>query len=187
MMQSGGRSGAPAARGWRGRLAALKVETLALALAARDPRTPWYAKAVAALVVAYAFSPIDLIPDFIPVLGLLDDLLLIPLGVLLCRTGHPAEAVNNFIRAINVQPTATAYHNLAMAQVYTVLQLSSLRLDRLGHYSPMHFLHPPARELVETFQRELDAIEATINERDAGRLLSYPFLKPSQIPQSIHI
>lgn len=78
-------------------------------------------------------------------------------------------------------------YNLAMAQVYTVLQLSSLRLNRLGHYSPTHFLHPPARELVETFQRELDAIEATINERDAGRLLSYPFLKPSQIPQSIHI
>lgn len=59
----------------------LKSETYALYLAARDPRTPWYAKAFATLVVAYALSPIDLIPDFIPVLGYLDDLILIPLGI----------------------------------------------------------------------------------------------------------
>lgn len=50
-------------------------------LAARDPRTPWYARWLAFSVAAYALSPIDLIPDFIPVLGLLDDLLLVPLGV----------------------------------------------------------------------------------------------------------
>jgi uncharacterized membrane protein YkvA (DUF1232 family) len=55
----------------------------ALYLAARDPRVPWYAKVVAACVVAYALSPIDLIPDFIPVLGYLDDLLLVPLGIAL--------------------------------------------------------------------------------------------------------
>ncbi len=59
----------------------LARQTAALLLAYRDPRTPWYAKAWAALVLAYAFSPIDLIPDFIPVLGSLDDLLLVPLGV----------------------------------------------------------------------------------------------------------
>lgn len=61
----------------------LKRETHALYLAARDPRTPWYAKLVIGLVVAYALSPIDLIPDFIPVLGYLDDLLLLPLGIYL--------------------------------------------------------------------------------------------------------
>src|SRR6476469_6235923 len=60
---------------------ALKGETLALYLAARDPRVPWYAKLLAALIVAYALSPIDLIPDFIPILGYLDDLILIPLGI----------------------------------------------------------------------------------------------------------
>jgi uncharacterized membrane protein YkvA (DUF1232 family) len=54
-----------------------------LYLAARDPRVPWYAKAVAACVAAYAFSPIDLIPDFIPVLGYLDDVIIVPLGILL--------------------------------------------------------------------------------------------------------
>jgi uncharacterized membrane protein YkvA (DUF1232 family) len=61
----------------------LKTQTYALVYAIKDPETPWYAKAIAAVVVAYAFSPIDLIPDFIPVLGLLDDLLLVPLGIAL--------------------------------------------------------------------------------------------------------
>lgn len=61
----------------------LKTETLVLYLAARDPRTPWYAKLLVAGIVAYVFSPIDLIPDFIPVLGYLDDLILIPIGIAL--------------------------------------------------------------------------------------------------------
>jgi len=61
----------------------LKAETFALYLTARDPRTPWYAKLLVAGIVAYAFSPIDLIPDFVPVLGYLDDLILIPIGIFL--------------------------------------------------------------------------------------------------------
>ena len=61
----------------------LKAETFALYLAARHPDTPWYAKLLVAGVVAYAFSPIDLIPDFVPVLGYVDDLILIPLGIAL--------------------------------------------------------------------------------------------------------
>jgi uncharacterized membrane protein YkvA (DUF1232 family) len=61
----------------------LKVEIYALYLAYRDPRVPWYARVFAALVVGYAFSPIDLIPDAIPVLGYLDDLLVVPLGIAL--------------------------------------------------------------------------------------------------------
>jgi uncharacterized membrane protein YkvA (DUF1232 family) len=68
---------------WKIKARALKVQTIALYYAMRDPRVPWYAKAWGAVVVAYAFSPIDLIPDFIPVLGYLDDLVLIPLGVAL--------------------------------------------------------------------------------------------------------
>jgi uncharacterized membrane protein YkvA (DUF1232 family) len=61
----------------------LKRDTVALYLAARDPRVPWYAKIVAAGVAAYALSPIDLIPDFIPVIGYLDDVILVPLGIAL--------------------------------------------------------------------------------------------------------
>ena len=59
----------------------LRRDVLALYLAAHDPRVPWYAKAVAACVAVYALSPIDLIPDFIPILGYLDDLVLVPLGI----------------------------------------------------------------------------------------------------------
>jgi uncharacterized membrane protein YkvA (DUF1232 family) len=69
--------------GWKDRVKALKRETLTLCLACRHPRAPWYAKLLALIVVAYALSPIDLIPDFIPVLGYLDDLVLIPLGLTL--------------------------------------------------------------------------------------------------------
>jgi uncharacterized membrane protein YkvA (DUF1232 family) len=63
----------------------------AIYLAARDPRVPWHAKAVAAFVAAYAFSPIDLIPDFVPVLGYLDDLIIVPLGILLAIHLIPPE------------------------------------------------------------------------------------------------
>jgi uncharacterized membrane protein YkvA (DUF1232 family) len=68
---------------WKDRAQALKRETCAFYLACRDPRTPWYGRALAACVVGYAFSPIDLIPDFVPILGYLDDLILIPLGIAL--------------------------------------------------------------------------------------------------------
>jgi uncharacterized membrane protein YkvA (DUF1232 family) len=75
----------------------LKAETFALYLAARDPRTPWYAKLLVAGIVAYAFSPIDLIPDFVPVLGYLDDLILIPAGIALAIKLVPdsQETFNN--------------------------------------------------------------------------------------------
>ena len=78
---------------WKQRAHALKKEVYALYLAYRDPRTPWYAKAVAALVVAYAFSPIDLIPDPIPILGYLDDLVLVPLGAALALRLIPPEVM----------------------------------------------------------------------------------------------
>jgi len=78
---------------WRQRARRLKTETYALYLAYRDPRTPWYARLLAAGVVAYAVSPIDLIPDFIPVLGYLDDLLLVPLGIALALQLIPAPVM----------------------------------------------------------------------------------------------
>ena len=71
----------------------LRRELYALYLAYRDPRTPWYARAVSALVVGYAFSPIDLIPDFIPLLGYLDDLILLPLGIYLALRLIPDDVM----------------------------------------------------------------------------------------------
>jgi uncharacterized membrane protein YkvA (DUF1232 family) len=78
---------------WKDRAQALKREAYALYLACRDPRAPWYGRALAACVVGYAFSPIDLIPDFIPVLGYLDDLILVPLGIALVLKVIPPEVM----------------------------------------------------------------------------------------------
>ena len=71
----------------------LKTELQALYLAYKDPRTPLYARALAIVVVAYAFSPIDLIPDPIPVLGYLDDLVLVPLGIALAVRMVPSDVL----------------------------------------------------------------------------------------------
>ena len=68
----------------RRRARLIKRDTLALYLAARHPATPWYAKALAVAIAGYALSPIDLIPDFIPLLGYLDDVILLPAAILLC-------------------------------------------------------------------------------------------------------
>jgi len=75
------------------RARAMKSETYALYLALQDPRVPLYAKILAAVVVGYAFSPLDLIPDFIPVLGHLDDLILVPAGIALVLKMIPAEVM----------------------------------------------------------------------------------------------
>ncbi len=75
---------------------AITRDVHALHLAARDPRTPWYAKAVALAIAAYALSPIDLIPDFVPVLGYLDDVILLPLGILLAIKLIPPELMAEF-------------------------------------------------------------------------------------------
>jgi uncharacterized membrane protein YkvA (DUF1232 family) len=76
---------------WEQWARAIKRDTYALYLAARDPRVPWYAKALAMAVAAYALSPIDLIPDFVPVLGYLDDLIIVPAGIALVIRLIPPE------------------------------------------------------------------------------------------------
>ncbi len=81
----------PMSKRLRARVREIKYDLHALYLAARDPRVPWYAKAVALGVAAYALSPIDLIPDFIPVIGHLDDLIIVPLGIWLAVRLIPAD------------------------------------------------------------------------------------------------
>ncbi len=78
---------------WKRWAQQLKLEIYALYFAYKDPRTPWYARVIAAVVVGYAFSPIDLIPDPIPIIGYLDDLVLVPLGAFLAVKMIPKEVM----------------------------------------------------------------------------------------------
>src|SRR5437879_8228339 len=95
----------------------LKSETLVLWFAARHPGTPWYAKLLVACVVAYALSPIDLIPDFVPVLGYLDDLVLVPLGLLLVVRLIPVDVLAEH----RVAATAIAERPVSRAGAFAVI------------------------------------------------------------------
>lgn len=108
-------------RDWAARL---KSELAALGFCARHPRTPWIAKALAIAVVAYAFSPIDLIPDFIPVLGYLDDLLLVPAGLWLTIRLVPRDVMEecrtqaaDWLRAGGGKPRSRAATVLVVAVI----------------------------------------------------------------------
>jgi uncharacterized membrane protein YkvA (DUF1232 family) len=97
----------------------IKRDVHALYLCARDPRVPWYAKAVALLVAAYALSPIDLIPDFIPVIGYLDDLIIVPLGILLAVQLIPASVLAEH-RAAAAQADARPVSRTAAIVIITI-------------------------------------------------------------------
>jgi uncharacterized membrane protein YkvA (DUF1232 family) len=89
----------------------LKTDVHAIYFAARDPRVPWLAKALAIVVAAYALSPLDLIPDFIPLLGYLDDLIIVPLGIWLVIAMIPDEVMADCrikARAQTLRPTSTS-------------------------------------------------------------------------------
>lgn len=91
----------------------VKRDVLALWIASRDSRTPWYAKLAAGAVAAYALSPIDLIPDFIPILGYLDDLVIVPLGILLVVKLIPTPLMAEFRAAAAEQSKHTSYGGMA--------------------------------------------------------------------------
>jgi uncharacterized membrane protein YkvA (DUF1232 family) len=78
---------------WKRRARQLSAQTYALYLAYRHPRTPWYAKVFAALIVGYVFSPIDPIPDFIPGVGLLDEMVVVPIGILIAAKMIPEDVI----------------------------------------------------------------------------------------------
>jgi uncharacterized membrane protein YkvA (DUF1232 family) len=96
---------------WNQRARDVRNDVYALYLSCRDRRVPWYAKVAAGCVVAYAASPFDLIPDFIPVLGYLDDLLILPAGVLLVRRMIP--------RAVLAEHRHTATARFATTPLFT--------------------------------------------------------------------
>jgi uncharacterized membrane protein YkvA (DUF1232 family) len=108
---------------WKTRARQLQAEVYALYLAYRDPRVPWYAKAVAVCVVGYALSPIDLVPDFIPVLGYLDDLVLIPLGIALVLRLIPPEVMVECRERARVELAAGKLVSRAAAAVIVLLWL----------------------------------------------------------------
>lgn len=108
---------------------AIKRDTVALWLAASDHRVPWHAKATAGAVAAYALSPIDLIPDFIPVVGYLDDLLIVPLGIMLAVKLVPPDLMQEFRAeaARRARPVSRA-GLIFMIAVWTVAALALLWL-----------------------------------------------------------
>jgi prepilin-type N-terminal cleavage/methylation domain-containing protein len=100
------------------RARSLKAEVLALYLAARHPRTPWYAKLFLAAIVAYALSPIDLIPDFIPVIGFVDEIVLLPLAIALALKMIPAEVMSECrARALEHRPDGSRAGRIGAAMV----------------------------------------------------------------------
>ncbi len=101
----------------------LKQQTLVVYFAARDPRTPWFVRVIALLVAAYALSPIDLIPDFIPVLGYLDDLILIPLGLALVVRLTPAEVMLSAQQKAQVASDRPVSHGMTAAIILIWLLL----------------------------------------------------------------
>jgi uncharacterized membrane protein YkvA (DUF1232 family) len=108
---------------WKEFVRKLKEDIYTLYLASRDPRIPILAKIVLILTVAYAFSPIDLIPDFIPVLGYVDDLLLLPLGIWLSIKLIPADVLEEYRKKAKQQLQAPGKTNYTMAAVIVIIWL----------------------------------------------------------------
>jgi uncharacterized membrane protein YkvA (DUF1232 family) len=102
----------------------LRTDIVTLYLAARDPRVPWHVKALAALVAAYALSPIDLVPDFIPVFGLIDDLIIVPLGVFAVVKLTPPEILADLRRQAQArvdQPSANSWGALVVLLLWALI------------------------------------------------------------------
>jgi uncharacterized membrane protein YkvA (DUF1232 family) len=106
---------------WKERAKQLKLEIYALYIAYKDRRTPWYAKIFAAFVVGYAFSPIDLIPDPIPILGYLDDLVLIPFGAYVAVKLIPSQVMTESRRkAMEVMAQGKPVNKVAAAMIVLI-------------------------------------------------------------------
>ena len=118
---------------WKCAACRLQDEVHALYLACRDKRTPWYAKALGVCIVAYALSPIDLIPDPIPVLGYLDDLVIVPAGLLLVRRLIPRAVLEDCRRKVNERAFSRAPQSRVAAAVIVCIWLAvGLLIARLA-------------------------------------------------------
>jgi uncharacterized membrane protein YkvA (DUF1232 family) len=123
----------------KAKASALKAELYAIYLAYRDPRVPLYARIFAGLVVGYAFSPIDLIPDFVPVLGYLDDLILIPLGITLAIKMIPPIVLDECrIKAQEIMKAGKPVNKVAAA----IIVIIWLFLAALGIFYTVQIVRP---------------------------------------------
>lgn len=116
---------------------AVKRQTLVVWFAARDPRTPWFPRLLALAVAAYALSPIDLIPDFIPVLGYLDDVILVPLGVWLVLRMVPAEVIADS----QAKAAAVAERPVSRGMAMVIVAIWAIALAVLGLWAWRTFRH----------------------------------------------
>jgi uncharacterized membrane protein YkvA (DUF1232 family) len=124
---------------FRERIRQLKQDVFALYFAVRHPNTPWYAKLFVACIVAYALSPIDLIPDFIPVLGYLDDLVLVPLGIALAIKLIPSDILDE-CRSLALHSTSPGAPPNFVAGGIIVLVWITLALIGI-YWCYWHFAH----------------------------------------------
>jgi uncharacterized membrane protein YkvA (DUF1232 family) len=113
---------------WKTRAKRRKSEIRALYLAARDPRTPWYAKVLAVFILGYALSPIDLIPDFIPILGYLDDLIVVPAGIAFLSKLIPREVMEDCRARAQAEPSGKRLKSWTAAVVIVLIWLSAIYL-----------------------------------------------------------
>jgi uncharacterized membrane protein YkvA (DUF1232 family) len=109
---------------WKEKAKQLRTEVHALYLASRDPRVPWYAKAIMALTIAYAISPIDLIPDFIPVLGQIDDLIIVPAGISLAIKMIPKNVFDECRQKARNEPIRTRTKWIVAAIIVSIWVLA---------------------------------------------------------------
>jgi len=116
----------------------LKRDSHAIYLASRDPRVPWYAKMLAVAVAAYALSPIDLIPDFIPVLGYLDDLIIVPFGIWLVVSLIPEEIMVEY----RVKADEAGRRPVSRAGMIAIIVLWILGAMMLGWIGYAHWPRP---------------------------------------------
>ncbi|MDX3909388.1 MAG: DUF1232 domain-containing protein [Sphingobium sp.] len=107
----------------------IKRDVIALWLAAQDQRVPWYAKVLAAVVAAYALSPIDLIPDFIPILGYLDDVLIVPLGIMAAVKLIPGNIMADLrIKAVAQRKPTSKAGVIIVAMIWLAVTLLAVHL-----------------------------------------------------------
>jgi uncharacterized membrane protein YkvA (DUF1232 family) len=122
-------------KSWKLKAKALKQEVYALSLAAKDSRVPWYAKVFAVLIMGYVLSPIDLIPDFIPVIGYVDDFILVPMGIILLIKMIPKEVMEECREKAKVHRGCMEGRHWVAASIIVLIWLISIYITiRIASY-----------------------------------------------------